>query len=148
MCSDNLDTDTSRATSRNLSISPRKLNDFAKVVRGLAVQDALIQCSVSPKKSAKIVEKTLLSAKANAVNSHGMEPERLRVVEAWVGKGQHLKRISMHGRGRSGQRLRYRSHLTVVLREEQTEPQRRVRITPMIMERTKLWRMREAQGAA
>ena len=34
-------------------------------------------------------------------------------VEAWVGKGQHLKRISMHGRGRSGRRLRYRSHLTV-----------------------------------
>jgi hypothetical protein len=33
--------------------------------------------------------------------------------EAWVGKGVHLKRTSMHGRGRSGQRLRYRSHLTV-----------------------------------
>ena len=30
-----------------------------------------------------------------------------------MGKGSHLKRISMHGRGRSGQRLRYRSHLTV-----------------------------------
>ena len=32
-----------------------------------------------------------------------------------MGKGQHLKRISMHGRGRSGRRLRYRSHLTVRL---------------------------------
>lgn len=30
-----------------------------------------------------------------------------------MGKGVHLKRTSMHGRGRSGQRLRYRSHLTV-----------------------------------
>lgn len=33
--------------------------------------------------------------------------------EAWVGSGSHLKRISMHGRGRSGGRARYRSHLTV-----------------------------------
>lgn len=33
--------------------------------------------------------------------------------EAWVGQGQHLKRISMHGRGRSSRRLKYRSHLTV-----------------------------------
>ena len=43
LCADNLATDTSRATSRNLSVSPRKLNDFAKVVRGLGVEDALIQ---------------------------------------------------------------------------------------------------------
>jgi hypothetical protein len=33
----------SRAVTRGLSISPQKLNDFAKVVRGLHVQDALIQ---------------------------------------------------------------------------------------------------------
>jgi len=40
-------------------------------------------------------------------------PAALPAAEAWVGKGSHLKRISMHGRGRSGRRLRYRSHLTV-----------------------------------
>jgi hypothetical protein len=33
----------SRAVTRGLSISPQKLNDFAKVVRGLHIQDALIQ---------------------------------------------------------------------------------------------------------
>ena len=32
-----------RAIARGISISPRKLNDFAKVVRGLPIQDALIQ---------------------------------------------------------------------------------------------------------
>jgi hypothetical protein len=33
-----------------------------------------------------------------------------------------------------------------VLREEATEPKRRTRIVPMLMERQKLWDMREAAG--
>lgn len=51
------------------------------------------------------------SLQTNACHSHHFRSPP--AVEAWVGKGQHLKRISMHGRGRSGRRLRYRSHLTV-----------------------------------
>lgn len=35
-----------RAVLRNVAISPRKLNMFAKVVRGLPYDDALIQCEV------------------------------------------------------------------------------------------------------
>ena len=36
--------------------------------------------------------------------------------------------------------------LQIVLREEATEPKRRTRIVPMLMERQKLWDMREAAG--
>lgn len=32
--------------SKNLSISPYKLNDFVKVLRGLSIHDAIIQCQV------------------------------------------------------------------------------------------------------
>ena len=32
---------------------------------------------------------------------------------AFVGKGQHLKRTKVHGRGRSGKMNKYRAHLTV-----------------------------------
>jgi hypothetical protein len=39
-------TDTSRAVSRGMSISPRKLNDFAKLVRGMHIEDALIQACI------------------------------------------------------------------------------------------------------
>lgn len=35
--------DTSRAVARGLAISPQKLNDFAKVVRGLSLADAFYQ---------------------------------------------------------------------------------------------------------
>lgn len=35
--------DTSRAVSRGLAISPQKLNDFAKLVRGMSLADAFYQ---------------------------------------------------------------------------------------------------------
>lgn len=59
----------------------------------------------------------LLSAKDNAVKDKGLDANKLRVDRAFVGKGQHLKRLSMHARGRSATRLKYRSHLTIVLAE-------------------------------
>lgn len=42
---------------RKTHISPQKLNDFARVLRRLHVEDALIQCEVSPKKAARICRK-------------------------------------------------------------------------------------------
>ena len=59
----------------------------------------------------------LLSAKDNAVKEKGLSAESLRVDRAFVGKGTHLKRISMHARGRSSTRLKYYAHLTIVLAE-------------------------------
>lgn len=133
------------AIARNISISPRKLNMFAKVLRGLRVDDALIQCQMHPKKSASICQKVLLSAKANAVHNHGLLGDSLLVDEAWVGKGTHLKRTALHGRGRSGKMMKYRSHLTVVLREVNLPP-RKTRVIPMVLERQKWWGMREGHG--
>ena len=62
---------------RGTHISPQKLNDFARLLRRLHVEDALIQCEVSPKKSAKICRKV------------GQEqfcgPESLRIDLCWLG---------------------------------------------------------------
>lgn len=106
-----------RAIARNMKISPQKLNDFARVIRHMRVDDAIMQCRYSVKKASKIVESALVSAYANATNNHSMDGERLYVEHAFVGKGQYLKRIRMHGRGRSATMYKYRSHLTVVLEE-------------------------------
>ena len=122
-----------QAVLRGVPISPKKLNEFARLLRGLHIEDALIQCKVHPKKSAKICEKVLLSARANAVHNHGLAGLKLKVDEAWVGKGTHLKRISIHGRGRSSTMLKYRSHLTIVLKEEAVK--RRTKVLPMLAER-------------
>lgn len=116
---------------------------FAKVLRGLHLEDALIQCKMHPKKAAAMCHKTLLSAQANATHNHALAGDRLLVDQMWVGKGVYLKRTSLHGRGRSGKMQKYRSHLTVVLKEG-TVP-RRTRIIPMVQERKKWWDMREGR---
>lgn len=59
----------------------------------------------------------LLSARDNAVKDKGLDADKLRVDRAFVGKGRHLKRISMHARGRSATRLKYHAHLTIILAE-------------------------------
>ncbi|KAK9809209.1 hypothetical protein WJX72_011485 [[Myrmecia] bisecta] len=99
------------------AISPKKLNYAATLLRKLHIDDALLQCLASPKKSLRMCHKVLLSAKANAVNNHGLDASRLGIEKAFVGRGTHLKRIAIHGRGRSGLRMKYRSHLTIVLKE-------------------------------
>lgn len=138
---------TARAILRNVPISPRKLNDFVRILRGLHIEDALIQCQIHPKKSAKICEKVLLSARANATNNHGLADSDLKVEEAWVGKGQHMKRVAMHARGRAGKKYKYRSHLTIILKEEQGV-KKKTKVVPMMMERTKWWDMREGKPIA
>lgn len=75
--SDKEETLRARAILRNIAISPRKLNMFAKVVRRLGLEDALIQCEISCKKSAQILRNVIKSAKANAVNNHGLDGDKL-----------------------------------------------------------------------
>ncbi len=45
-----------RAILRNTKISPQKLNDFARIVRRLHVDEAIVQCQISIKKAAKLVQ--------------------------------------------------------------------------------------------
>lgn len=131
-----------KAILRNVAISPRKLNDFVRILRGLSLEDALIQCQAHHKKSAGICAKVLKSAAANAVNNHGLDGGKLAVEEVWVGKGQYYKRVSMHAKGRSGIRHKYHSHLTIVLKEVEGL-RRRTRVIPMLPERKKWQNLRE-----
>lgn len=48
---------TAQAVLRKTKISPKKLNEFAKLVRRLHIDDALVQCQVAPNKAAKLCYK-------------------------------------------------------------------------------------------
>ena len=52
------------------------------MIRGLKVDDALVQCHISPKKYAKTVHALIKSAVANATNNHDLDRDRLVIVEA------------------------------------------------------------------
>jgi len=87
--------------SPGVRISPKKLNLVAALVRGLSVEEALAQLSLVPKVGARVTEKVLSSASANAVHNHGLDAARLRVRTAVVSKGSFLRRIKFHARGKT-----------------------------------------------
>jgi len=106
-----------QAITRNIRISPQKLNLLASSIRGKKVSSALADLTFSRKRIAKDVKKTLESAIANAENNHGLDVDSLIVSEAYVGKGLVMKRWQPRARGRVGKILKPFSRLTVVVRE-------------------------------
>ncbi|XP_027351918.1 uncharacterized protein LOC113862861 [Abrus precatorius] len=106
-----------QAVLKGIKQSPKKVNLVAALVRGMLVKDALMQLQVTIKRAAKTVYQVIHSAKANASHNHGLDPERLIVAEAFVGKGFFKKRVSYHSKGRSGIRVRAECRLTIVVRE-------------------------------
>jgi len=115
-----------QAIKKEIRMSPKKLNLVAALVRGMRVEDALLQLQVTVKRAAKTVYQVIHSARANASHNHGLDPDRLIVDEAFVGKGLYLKRISYHAKGRSGVMVRPKCRLTVIVREITPEEEAKI----------------------
>ena len=115
-----LDDNEAQAITRNLRISPQKLNLVAMMIRGKKVEQALNDLEFSRKRIAIDVRKCVMSAVANAENNHGLDVNQLVVKEAWVGKNIVMKRFAARGRGRGSAIFKPFSEITVVVRE--TEP--------------------------
>lgn len=106
-----------KAVTRNLRVSPQKLNLVATQIRGKKASQAIAELEFSRKRIAVDVRKCVMSAVANAENNHGLDVNDLVVAEAWVGKNLVMKRFHARGRGRSGRILKPFSQITVVVRE-------------------------------
>ncbi|KAF0895438.1 hypothetical protein E2562_012446, partial [Oryza meyeriana var. granulata] len=115
-----------QAIKKDIKQSPKKVNLVAKLVRGMRVEDALLQLQVTVKRAAKTVYQVIHSARANAAHNHGLAPDKLIVEEAFVGKGLYLKRLSYHAKGRCGVMVRPRCRLTVVVREATAEEEAKI----------------------
>jgi large subunit ribosomal protein L22 len=110
-----------KAVARMLRVSPQKLNLVAQLIRGKKVATALADLTFSQKRIAKEVKKCLESAIANAENNHDLDVDELIVSQAHVGKALVLKRFHARGRGRMGKILKPFSHLTIVVRQVESE---------------------------
>ncbi len=93
---------------------PRKTRQIADMIRGKRVADALTLLRLSTRSSAKVMEKVLLSALANATDKgENDDPEGLIVRSVQVDVGPTLKRFRARARGRIG-RIKHRScHIRV-----------------------------------
>ena len=90
-----------KASLIELRLAPRKVGLVASLVRNRSVDDALVILQHTPKRSAKPVAKLIASARANAVNNHGLKAEGLRIDTISVTSGPRLKRFRPVSRGRA-----------------------------------------------
>lgn len=107
-----------KAVTRNLRVSPQKLNLVAAMIRGQPVAKAIADLEFSRKRIAVDVRKTVMSAVANAENNHGLDPDDLVVSEAYVGKNLVMKRFRARARGRAASITKPFAQLTVIVKEQ------------------------------
>lgn len=110
---------SARAVTKNIRVSPRKLNLVAGFIRNMKVSDALIQLTFSKKRIAQQVKQCLQSAVANAENNFGLDIDRLVVSSATVGKSLVMKRMMPRARGRSARINKFLSNLYITLTESE-----------------------------
>lgn len=106
---------TSRAIQRYVRITPRKCNQVLELIRGQDVEQAQVTLQFTPKLGARIVQKVLKSAIANALHEGKVRLEDLYVKEAVVGAGPTLKRWLPRAQGRATPLLKRMSHVSVTV---------------------------------
>lgn len=106
-----------KAVAKFVHISPRKVRGLGGVIKGKPVETALDLLKFMPQKSAKLVEKVVRSAAANAEQNPEIDVDTLVVRNILADQGPTLKRFRARARGRGTRILKRTSHITVVLAE-------------------------------
>ncbi len=110
------------AKHRFARISPRKARLVADMIRGMRVSKALETLEFSQKRAARMIEKVLRSAMANA--GLDAEPEEMYVLEARVDGGPvaaGTKRWIPVSRGMAHPIRKRTSHITVLIEQASSE---------------------------
>ena len=104
-----------KARQTNIKMTARKLRRVINEVRGKAVTDALDMLRFMPYFAAKVVEKNLKAAAANAFEQAGVKADALKISEIFADESVTYKRGKPRAQGRIYRRLKRTSHLTVVV---------------------------------
>lgn len=107
---------SARAVTKFLRIAPRKLRLVVDTVRWAPAQRAFRILMTLRKKGARMVEKILKSAMANA-KVLGMDEQRLYIADIRADGGPVLKRYMQRSMGRAEVNLKRMSHLSILLKE-------------------------------
>ena len=108
-----------KAVLRYVRISPRKARKVTDLIRGKNVNEAIDILAYTPRAAAKVVEKVLKSAIANAGENRSIQAiDTLVVSRATVDPGPTLKRFMPRARGRATPVRKRTSHITLVLEEQ------------------------------
>jgi large subunit ribosomal protein L22 len=108
-----------KAITKYQRMSPAKVGPVARLITGKSASEALSVLQAMPKKSARLIEKTLKSAIANATNNAKLAADALVVKSAVANEGPKMKRWQPKARGSAGPILKRMSHIEVVLTDGQ-----------------------------
>ena len=104
-----------QAVHKFARISPRKVRPLADLIRGKFADDALDILRYQPNRGARLLEKVLHSALANAEDRRAPNLSHLVVVEVRVDQGPMFKRLRPKARGMSAIIKKRMSHIRVTL---------------------------------
>lgn len=104
-----------KAYAHSLRIAPKKANLIAKMVRGMAVPDAMEALRKTHKKGARMVELLLRSAIANASHNDKQDAQMMIITSLVVNQGQAYRRGMPMARGRSRPFRKFLSHIDLEL---------------------------------
>ena len=96
-------------------ISPRKVRALANLVRGKFADEALDILRFQPHRGARMLEKVLHSALANAEDRRAQNLHHLKVTDCRVDGGPMFKRMRPHARGMASVLKKRFSHIHVAL---------------------------------
>lgn len=104
-----------RAVHRHAKISARKVRPLADLIRGKQLDDALSILRFQPHRGARLLEKVLESARANAEYERAPNMGGLTVVDARIDGGPMMKRIRPRARGMAHVIKKRYSHISVTI---------------------------------
>jgi large subunit ribosomal protein L22 len=103
------------AILKNVPMSPQKVREVTRQIQGLPALQAQAVLAVVPRKSARMIAKTLRSAIANAENNGKAKPEELMVKQAEAQTGLRYKRFTPKARGSAGPIIKRRCHIKITV---------------------------------
>ena len=107
-----------KAIAKTVRIAPRKTRLVIDLIRGKEVGEARAILFNQPQRAARVIEKVLNSAVANAVNNYNMNEENLYVKTCYVDEALVIKRPKMDSRGHVGRNDHKTSHITIIVSEK------------------------------
>jgi large subunit ribosomal protein L22 len=103
------------AVHRFAKISPRKVRPLADLIRGKLADEALDVLRYQPQRGARLLEKVLRSALANAEDQRAPHLNSLLVLDVRVDQGPMFKRMRPRARGMATIVKKRMSHIYVAL---------------------------------
>ena len=104
-----------KAILRFVRVTPRKARIVIDMIRGQQVPMALAMLRHTPKHAARVIEKLLRSAVANAEQKELGDSDEMWVSQAVVNCGPIYKRFRARSMGRANSIQKRKSHITIAV---------------------------------